>query len=79
MATKEKNEGIILRVYRQELDEINIKDAPVYIESLGMEIIQWLYSSFGTCYFIEVKEVVDNMPSIIDEVSKNKKFDWDAY
>ena len=56
--------------YNFGIDERNPKK---YVEGLGMKVIQYSYSSFGQCYFMEVENYVDCPNKIYKLMSNNPK------
>jgi hypothetical protein len=51
-----------------------------YVESLGMQVVQYSHSSFGACYFMEVENFIEDSDSIYEKMEADPKtFEFEKY
>ena len=71
-----KNGTYIIRVYAQDLKDTTPDEMMQDLIKNGLEIIKMAGSSFGACFFIEVKGTYKGlMPIDITDINP-KTFDW---
>lgn len=68
------NERVLL-IKQYYLDQRNIKDINIYINSLGMKIVKISYSPLEKAHYVGVDKFV-NIPHRIDIANVYGEFDW---
>jgi len=69
----------IIRFHQQDFFPRNKEDLNRFLSAYGLEVVKFKYSSFGGCYFVEVKGDLEEDGILYKIETSTKDFDWDAF
>lgn len=69
---------MVTELLRIDLSDWEFKESPIsYFKNIGVEVFRSVYSSFGACFFIEVKQGYDKEIKGVFSLEKSPDlFDW---